>query len=110
MKIAIIGCLVLCSALAYVVPVEQLKDGYLVGDFESFDMKGQTEWRFTGNEIPGWYTSKGEVGYGFFYNRNWDPNTKVIELDTFAENARYYAQYVLPVQARYVIEFDYAAK
>ena len=73
-------------------------------------MRGSKEYRITGNEIPGWYTDKGEVGYGSTYNKNWEATTKVIELDSFAFNAHYYAQYILPVAAKYMILFDYAAR
>ena len=111
MKKVILGCLALYSSFANVVQPEDLYgSGYLVGDFENFDMKGSKEYRITGNEIPGWYTDKGEVGYGSTYNKNWDPNTKVIELDSFAFNAQYYAQYILPVGAKYAIVFKYAAR
>ena len=111
MKKVIIGFLVIYLAFSYIAELEDLQgQGYLVGDFESFDMKGSKQYRMTGNDIPGWYTNKGEVGYGSTYNKNWDPTTKVIQLDTSEFNAHYYAQYILPLAAKYTIEFDYAAR
>ena len=37
-------------------------------------------WRIV-NELPGWETKEGEIGYGRIYNKRWPINTQVIELD-----------------------------